>query len=256
MLQLIDLAVGYKRPVVENLNLVFQRASISAIMGLNGSGKSTLLKTLLTLLPSLHGRILFDGNPLEKIRPNERAPLISLLEAQSPVPFPMGVGELMELACRRHDSSTKAKLQQEALSAVGLEGWTRRNLMEMSSGEIRRAFIAHALCLNSTVTMIDEPFAHLDWNHQHGLARALVSWKEKYKTTFILAIHEWEWGVKIADQACALGNNRLLAHGAPADVFKSPLVQETFRFRCVIDDNPLDGSLRLTLGAQDIYRKP
>ena len=139
-------------------------------------------------------------------------------------------------------------LREKALQAVGLNGYNDRNLQELSSGEVRRAFIAHTLCSNSSVIMLDEPFSHLDWNHQHQLAKNLVHWKNTFNTTFVLALHELEWAVKIADQVCALGHKSLLAAGTPEQVFQSPEVGHNFGFRTLIDKNPIDGSLRLTLG--------
>ena len=57
------LSVGYEgRAVLEGLNMSIHAGDYLCIVGENGSGKSTLMKTLLGLLPPIHGEILMgDG---------------------------------------------------------------------------------------------------------------------------------------------------------------------------------------------------
>lgn len=235
MLRLIDITVGYgKCAVLKNANLTVNDGEIYGIIGLNGSGKSTLLKTALGLIPALQGRIEVTGKSG-----------LSLLESQSQVAFPITVRELLEVSLRKSPDSS---LFEQALETVELVGSENKNLLEMSSGEVRRAFIAHTLCSGAAHVMIDEPFSHLDWSHQKNLVEGLKKWRNKFNTTFVLAIHELEWVVQIADRACALGEGQVLIEGTPNEVFSSPRVREVFAFQSAIDQNPIDGSRRLTLG--------
>jgi ABC-type cobalamin/Fe3+-siderophores transport system ATPase subunit len=244
MLQLIDVCSGYKnRQVLHSINLEVVPNEILVIIGLNGSGKSTLLKTALGLLPPLRGKILVNRKPINELKLKERTQWVSLLESQPRLSFFTTVKELLEVACRgRHD------LSEEALIAVGLKGFEDKNILELSSGESHRAFLAHALATNSKCIMIDEPFAHLDWSHQSELVESFKKWKKKFGTTFILAIHELERTVQIADRLAVLNEGRLMAIGSPQEIFTSKEVFETFAFKAAIDKNPLDGSKRLTLG--------
>jgi iron complex transport system ATP-binding protein len=246
MLRLIDVAVGYgKQPVLKNVNLSIGTGEIHGIIGLNGSGKSTLLRTILGMIPQIEGRILLDEFELRRRPLSERARRLSLLESQGHVAFPMTIRELLEISLRH---SRDRALFDRSLEAVELRGSEERNLLEMSSGEVRRAFIAHTLCANAPIIMIDEPFSHLDWSHQKNLVESLKEWRSRFSTTFVLAIHELEWVVQIADRACALGNGSVLAEGPPEEVFRSERVREVFAFQSSIDQNPIDGSRRLTLG--------
>lgn len=51
------------------MNLTVAPGEIVALIGHNGAGKSTLLKALFGLLPIWHGRVLFEGKPVDKPDP-------------------------------------------------------------------------------------------------------------------------------------------------------------------------------------------
>src|SRR5476649_1000025 len=157
MLQLIDLEVGYPRPalkILSNINLLVKKGEIHAIVGLNGSGKTTLLKTAVGVIAPLQGQIKIAGKLLNLVPLKERAHVISLLESQNQVVFPMTVKELLEISLRHHSNK---KIYSAALEALDLDKLENQNLLELSSGEVKRAFIAHALCSDSQIILLDEP---------------------------------------------------------------------------------------------------
>ena len=96
--------------------------------------------------------------------------------------------------------------------------------------------------------MLDEPLAHLDWSHQIQLIDSLKEWRNKHGTTFVLAIHELERAVQVADRIGLVDNGKILKCGTPQEIFSSKETLETFAFKARIDENLLDGSRRLTLG--------
>lgn len=243
MLQLIDVHSSYgKKPVLQGVNLEIRENEILAVIGLNGSGKSSLLRTALGLLKATKGEILINKRSIETLSLSERAKNISLLESQQKLSFAMSVEELLGLA------DNTQKLTQAALKAVGLEGYEKRDILKISSGESQRAFIAHALATNSKCIMLDEPLAHLDWRHQIQLIDSLRDWKKKYGTTFVLALHELERAVQVADRIALIDKGQIRKCGTPEEIFLSPEVLETFAFQARLDENLLDGSKRLTLG--------
>jgi iron complex transport system ATP-binding protein len=250
MLQLNNVFSGYgKTTILKGISFEILENEILVLIGLNGSGKSTLLKTILGLLKPTQGQILLNGVSLDKIPVSERAKYISLLESQSRVLFSTRVSELLDIAARNKEKN----YSKEAIEAVGLSGFENRNILELSSGEMRRAFIAHALVSNSKCIMIDEPFAHLDWSHQGELLENLKFWQKKYGTTFVLAIHELERAAQMASRIGVMNSGMLIKIDKTEDIFKSKEVLETFAFQAAIDENPFDGSRRLTLGKRN-YR--
>ena len=246
MLQLNNLYVGYDRKnvILKNIKLNANPGEIIGLIGLNGSGKSTLLRTILGLIKPLSGDTTIDKISIRDLSLRDRSLTISMLESQTQSVFSMTVLELLEISNRNNKNS----LIDSALKFSGLKGFERRNIRELSSGEVKRAYLAHALCTNSKIILLDEPFAHLDWNQQLRLAQGIKAWRDHFRTTFVLAAHELEWIIKITDRVWALGHGQVIADSIPQDVFKSQQVSDVFDFRAFIDENPIDGSQRLTLG--------
>ena len=249
MLRLSNVSAGYgARNILEDINLSVNPQEIVAVIGLNGSGKSTLLRTMLGLLPPSKGEVLIDGKNIRTWRPHERAERISLLDSKIQMNFPTSVSELLDLGGLRRNTSDHKNLREDALRAVGLEKCLERNLLELSSGEAKRALIAHTLCSGAKVILLDEPLANLDWSHQADLVENLKSWQAKYATTFVLAVHELAWAVKIAHRICVLDQGRALFTGSTEETLLNPRVREVFAFQSRIDENSFDGSKELILG--------
>ena len=177
--------------------------------------------------------------------------MISLLDSKTTLSFSISVSELLDLGHLRRLSGEQGpevtKLKKEALEAVGLQGFENRNLLELSSGETKRALIAHLLCSEAEIILLDEPLAHLDWSHQADLVQNLKHWRKKYNTTFVLAIHELDWTVKTADRVCVLHHGRVLLTGAPEVALTNDEVREVFAFQSRIDENSFDGTKQLIL---------
>jgi iron complex transport system ATP-binding protein len=246
MLKVIEGTFGYGPcPILKKINIQIPTGEIHVVMGINGAGKSTLLKTLVNVTPLLEGSITIAGGSVATLDAKTLALNISYLESQNLLVFPITVKSLVTLSLRLHGDQ---KIYTEALDALDLRALENKNMLELSSGEFKRAFIAHALCTKAKIILLDEPLAHLDWSHQAMLVDALKNWRKKFSTTFVLAVHELEWIPKIADQVTALGRGGILAQGDPASVIQSEEVGEVFAFRARIDENPIDGLSRLTLG--------
>ncbi len=73
MLSMEGVTSGYVEEIdiLRNVSLEVREGSVTGVIGPNGAGKSTLLKTIFGFLHPRHGKILFDGKPIERYRPYE-----------------------------------------------------------------------------------------------------------------------------------------------------------------------------------------
>ena len=248
MLALNNWSLSYEgHEVFKNLNVQINPLQITALVGLNGSGKSSLLRSLMGLEHSATGRLEFQSQNITLLRSHQRSKYFSLLESETSPVFSISVGDLIKLGAGMHAPERANLLLNEVAEGLQLHSLLNRNALTLSSGELQRTFLAHTLMGLAPLTLLDEPFTHLDWSHQHQSIQFLKSWATRHGVGFLIALHELHWIPELAQNVLVLGKKRFLASGPAASVFADEEMRGEFAFSAQIDENPLDGTKRLTL---------
>lgn len=112
---------------------------------------------------------------------------------------------------------------QEVLAAVGLSGYDRRDANTLSGGEMQRIALARALILEPELLLLDEPTANLDPKSVKAIDR-LLQGLAGHRTTVILATHNMQEALMLADRVAVLEEGRLTSLGRPDEVFGSQKV--------------------------------
>lgn len=184
-----DLTLGYDRhPAVHHLNGRFAAGSLTAVVGPNGAGKSTLLRGLTGILVPLGGRV--ERGALRRDQ-------IAYLPQQAEIDrsFPITVAETVLLGHWRRIglfgavSNAMRRQGQEALSAVGLDGFARRPIASLSAGQFQRVLFARMLLQDCPVILLDEPFAAVDSRTTADLLALVGRWHGERRTV-IAVLHD------------------------------------------------------------------
>jgi zinc/manganese transport system ATP-binding protein len=184
-----DLTLGYDgHPAVHHLSGVFEAGSMTALIGPNGSGKSTLLKGIIGALNPLGGRI--DRGNLKPSR-------IAYLPQQAEIDrsFPITVLDIVALGLwHRVGMFGGIKNQQwqearQSLAAVGLEGFERRNIGNLSAGQFQRVLFARLILQDCPVILLDEPFTSVDERTTADLLDVVGRWHREGRT-IITVLHD------------------------------------------------------------------
>ena len=149
------LTCGYgDHTVLHDVNLSFERGTITALVGLSGAGKSTLLKALSGGSDSLSGSVTSDG-PQGLVRQNPEKQLFAETAFQD-VAFGPNNQHL-------GDDEVQNRVEQ-ALRAVDIavESAREKSPFAYSGGEQRRIAIAGILAMKPDYLLLDEPTAGLD----------------------------------------------------------------------------------------------
>ena len=161
-LTLEGLVIGYDRPLTAPIHLHIDAGHITAVLGASGSGKSTLLQTIAGAVPALGGRVNVDDRDITALPIHERG--VGLM-FQEPLLFShLDVVDNIAYGLRRHGLSRgEARAEASGLLAwVGLAGYERRPVRELSGGQAQRVALARALAPKPRVMLLDEPFSALD----------------------------------------------------------------------------------------------
>ena len=182
-----DLTLGYNsHAAVHHLNGVVRAGSLTAIVGGNGSGKSTLMKGIVGLLRPMSGKVT--------VAPGTR---LAYLPQQSELDrsFPARVVDLVSLGLwprrgllGRHTAEDR-KAVEDALSAVGLEGFGPRAIDTLSGGQLQRALFARVLVQDADLILLDEPFNAIDARTVRDLVGLIGRWHGENRTVMVV-VHD------------------------------------------------------------------
>ena len=177
ILEIIDLNAGVEgKLILKGINLTLQAGQVHALMGPNGSGKSTLAAVLAgrESYEVTAGQVLYDGQNLLELDPEERAREGLFLAFQYPVEIP-GVNSTYFLQAALNEiRKHKGQAELDALEFLALvkqkmklleldEGLLRRSVNEgFSGGEKKRNEIFQMAVLEPRLAILDETDSGLD----------------------------------------------------------------------------------------------
>jgi branched-chain amino acid transport system ATP-binding protein len=164
LLEVEKLTSGYsKLPIVQEVSLHSEGATITCILGPNGSGKSTLLKTIAGVLKPMSGAVTFDGERISGWSPHKIARRGLAYVPQLGNVFPsLSVVENLEMggfARKGKDLSDRIGTVLDTFSDLALA--RRKRARELSVGQRNLLAIARGLMLGPKLLLVDEPTAGL-----------------------------------------------------------------------------------------------
>ncbi|MEX0786493.1 MAG: Fe-S cluster assembly ATPase SufC [Dehalococcoidia bacterium] len=160
------------KPILKGVDLVINRGEVHALMGPNGSGKSTLANAIMghPRYQVTKGRVLFHGEDILGLRPDQRARNGLFLAFQYPIGIPgVVMGNFLRSAVkarRGEDVPVREfrKLLDETLDLLKMDpAFVRRYVNEgFSGGEKKRAEVLQMAMLKPEMAILDETDSGLD----------------------------------------------------------------------------------------------
>lgn len=221
----VRLALG-DRVVLDDVDIAVPTGQVSAVVGPNGAGKSTLLRACAGLLAPERGQIAFAGRPLETLARAELARAVAYLPQERAVHWPLSARAVVALGRLPHDDADPEVIAQ-ALGAMDIERLADRPVSQLSGGERARVLVARALAQEAPLLVADEPTAGLDPAH----ALALFTLFQRLATegrTIVVALHDLSLAARFAHHVVLLADQRIAAHGPPADVLTPRNLEPAF----------------------------
>ncbi len=199
LLEIVDLHVNVEdKEILKGVNLTINAGEIHAIMGRNGSGKSTLSYALMghPRYKVTSGKMLYKGQEISEMSPDQRAKLGLALAFQYPVSIPgVSVSNFLRKtvnAVRGRDIPVKEfRLELKALMAklgVKDEFLSRYVNDGFSGGEKKRLEILQLSMLNPSLAILDETDSGLDIDALKTVSEG-VNALSKADTAILLITH-------------------------------------------------------------------
>ncbi|MDR2444280.1 MAG: ABC transporter ATP-binding protein [Deltaproteobacteria bacterium] len=236
ILEVKDLTVGYKKPVLSNLSFKVIKGMFVSLLGPNGGGKTTLLRTISRHIEPISGKIFLKGQPISSFKPLDFARVVSVVLTDRAIPPLLSVLEFTALGRYPHLSLMGRMTDQDyraveaALAAVKAVHLADCFIDQLSDGELQKAILARALAQEPELMILDEPTSHLDLKHRvevMGILRSLCSAKG---LTVIAALHDVDVAAKISDQVLTVRAGQMTASGRPEEILSSQAVKDLYDF--------------------------
>jgi manganese/zinc/iron transport system ATP- binding protein len=235
-LEVHDLTVSYHRkPVLWNVDLAVPPGKLVGIIGPNGAGKSTLIKAVMGLLPLSSGWVQVFGKPVGSQRDK-----VGYVPQRESVDWTFPVTAMDVVLMGRYGSvpwyrrigRAERELARDALEKVSMQAYADRQISNLSGGQQQRVFLARALVQQSSIYLMDEPFAGVDAATEAAIMKLLQDLRGAGKTVLVVH-HDLQTAREYFDMLILL-NMRLVAFGPTEQVFTPELLQKTYGGRLTI----------------------
>jgi zinc transport system ATP-binding protein len=208
----LDVAFG-RAQVLFGVSLRIERGEIVTVVGPNGSGKSTLLRCLIGAQKPTRGRVLRQAGLRLGYVPQK---------LHVDPTLPITVRRFLDLPSRVPEVTA-----HEALARAGAEGLARRQVADLSGGQLQRVLLARAILSEPDILMLDEPTQGLDQPGAAAFYQSLEGIREALGCAILMVSHDLHVVMSASDRVVCL-NGHVCCEGAPETVSAAPAYRELF----------------------------
>ena len=230
MLRIEGVVSRYGRiEVLHGVSLEVGAGEIVSLIGSNGAGKTTLMRVISGILPMTSGRILFDGQEIDRLPAHLRlARGIAQVPEARQVFGPLSVDDNLRLgAFRRHAPDAPRELERIYALFPALAERRSHAAGNLSGGQQQMLAMGRALMSNPRLLLLDEPSMGLAPVLVDQILDTVVSLR-KHGVTILLVEQNVNAALTIADRAYVLETGRIVLTGASTSLANDPRVREAY----------------------------
>jgi taurine transport system ATP-binding protein len=202
-LEVSQLGMIYELPhnqsveALKDVSFSLDSGRILTLLGPSGCGKTTMLNIIAGFLKATSGSITVNGHPVkgpgqERGMVFQQGALFEWLNVQDNVSF----GPRMNGANPTETAARTAEL----LDTVGLRGFERKAIYELSGGMQQRVALARCLANDPELILMDEPLGALDALTREKMQGLILELWDRTKKTIILVTHSVEEALYLGDR--------------------------------------------------------
>ncbi|MCY4151074.1 MAG: metal ABC transporter ATP-binding protein [Aestuariivita sp.] len=199
--------------ILTNIDFAIREGEIVTIVGPNGSGKTSLLRALIGAIEPTSGQVTREKNLRIGYVPQKLGVDQTL---------PLTVGRLLSLPTRKSRDHVN-----KALKSVGADGLQRRQVVELSGGQLQRVLLARALINRPQLLVLDEATQGLDQEGQSAFFRIIAKKREELNCGVVMVSHDLHIVMSASDRVVCL-NRHICCQGTPEAVTFEQQWQDLF----------------------------
>jgi ABC-type Fe3+/spermidine/putrescine transport system ATPase subunit len=217
-------------PVVQEVSFCIEENEIVCLLGPSGCGKTTLLRIIAGLELADSGQVASGGHLLDQVPVHLRDfglmfqdyALFPHKDVAANIAFGLQMQDLPKMQVQVRVA--------EVLALVGLEGYERRRVYDLSGGEQQRVALARSLAPRPRLLMLDEPLGSLDRALREELMTELRTILKRVGLTALYVTHDQQEAFAVADRVIVMNRGRIVQQGTPQEVYRTPASPWVARF--------------------------
>jgi branched-chain amino acid transport system ATP-binding protein len=211
--------------------------TVVGLIGGNGAGKTTFVNLVTGYLTPSAGTVRFAGNDITGLSPRRITRLGICRSFQIPQVFEsltarenllVGLG-IVRLGARRFATAVSTRTPEDAademLARFQLERWAGARASVLPEGVRKLLDIAMALAVKPRILLLDEPTSGVSADEKFALMDLVLGAVRADRVTVLFVEHDMEIVRRYSQRLLAFYEGRIIADGAPADVFEHPEVR-------------------------------
>jgi glycerol transport system ATP-binding protein len=223
---------------LKDVTATFVSGRLHTVIGRTMAGKTTLLRVLAGLQGVDSGSLTRDGADFLKTPVWRRD---TAMVYQQFINYPhLNVFDNVAFPLRRAGlSRAEIRLRvRKSLASVGLADLERRKPSQLSGGQQQRVAVARALARGTSILLLDEPLANLDYKLREQLRDDFKTlFSDQGDTIVVYTTTEPAEAMMLGDVVLVMHEGQILQTGPPQEVFERPA---TTTVASIINDPPMN----------------
>lgn len=241
-LSLKNISKKYKdKEILKNISFDIREGELVCILGPSGCGKTTLLNIIGGFISDFSGDVLLSDENINNIPPEKRE-IATVFQSYGLFTHKNVIDNVSYgLKLLKIDKNMRGKRARDMLEKVGLAGYDKKKIKELSGGEQQRVAIARSMVLNPKLLLLDEPLSNLDVHLRDVMRKEIKRIQKQFGVTMIIVTHDQEDAFKLADRVIVINEGHIEQIGTPEELYKEP--KNNFISSFIGENNIIDESL-------------
>lgn len=260
-IRLDKVSAGYEKNnfILNDISVSFTDGGIWGILGPNGSGKTTLLRVLAGILPytgNVRLSTAADANSksdtleekeLSSLSKRELARYIAMMPQFTSIYFSYTVYDTVLLGRYAHSGNSLGEMlgrsskhdkeiTENAIEATGLSDIRKKQLSELSGGQLQRVILARTIAQETPIILLDEPTNHLDLKYHIELIFYLRDWASRqteingvsYPNTVISVFHDIGTAATLTDNILLMKDGNIIKKGPSREALTKEILNDIY----------------------------
>ncbi|WP_110954928.1 ABC transporter ATP-binding protein [Anaerosinus massiliensis] len=213
---------SHKQSVLQDVSFAVNSGECVGLVGESSSGKSTLSRLILNLERPDSGRILMEGQPIQKwLRTHRGAVSVVFQDYTTSVNPRFTVEQIVAEPLKILHKPLSKDCIVNLLETVNISsGFMKRYPHELSGGQLQRVCLARAISTTPRFIVLDEALSSLDVSIQAQMLQLLKKLKQQMGITYLFIAHDLQTLTNLCDKVLFLYQGKIVEEAYSQNLYK------------------------------------